>query len=129
MIRYTLLCWLVLAAADPLADEADLRRPSAITTIRVPLVPTDLFLRLAQYQNVREGSLQEWAADGSCMLIRTRFGDAAQFHRVYEPARNREQVTFFEELASGRPFRVRKAICWPHSATAASMSRPSAPSS
>jgi len=75
----------------------------------VPVVPADLFSRLAQYQNVRDASFQGWAPDDSGMLIRTRFGNAAQLHRVYEPGGRREQVTFFDEPASGRPIPGAKA--------------------
>jgi acetyl esterase/lipase len=94
---------LALAAAPALADEADPRRPAAISTTGVPVVPAELLERLAQYQNVREATFQGWAPDGSGMLVRTRFGNAAQLHRVYEPGGRREQVTFFEEPTSGRP--------------------------
>jgi dipeptidyl aminopeptidase/acylaminoacyl peptidase len=103
MSRCVPLSCLVFAAAAAFADDADPRRPSAITTSGVPVVPAELFARLAQYQNVREASFQGWASDGSGMLIRTRFGNAAQLHRVSEPGGRREQVTFFEEPASGRP--------------------------
>jgi dipeptidyl aminopeptidase/acylaminoacyl peptidase len=103
MTRCILLSCLALAAVPAFADEADPRRPAAITTTGVPIVPADLFARLAQYQNVREASFQGWAPDGSGMLIRTRFGNAAQLHRVYEPGGRREQVTFFDEPVTGRP--------------------------
>ncbi len=103
MIRCALLCWLVVAAGGALADDADPRRPAAITTTGVPLVPADLAERLAQYQNVREAAFQGWMPDGSGMLIRTRFGNSPQLHRVYEPGGRREQVTFFEEPTGGRP--------------------------
>ncbi|MEX2139225.1 MAG: prolyl oligopeptidase family serine peptidase [Pirellulales bacterium] len=108
MTRCLLLSWLVASVVPALADEADPRRPSAITTTNVPVVPADLLERLAQYQNVREAAFQGWAPDGSGMLIRTRFGNAPQLHRVYEPGGRREQVTFFDEPTSGRPVHGRK---------------------
>jgi dipeptidyl aminopeptidase/acylaminoacyl peptidase len=103
MPRSLLLSCLVLTAAAAFADDADPRRPSAVSTTGVPVVPADLVERLAQYQNVREASLQGWAPDGAGMLIRTRFGNSAQLHRVYEPGGRREQITFFDEPTSGRP--------------------------
>jgi dipeptidyl aminopeptidase/acylaminoacyl peptidase len=108
MNRCTLIVGLVLATSGALADEVDSRRPSAITTSGVPVVPADLFERLAQYQNVREASFQGWAADGAGMLVRTRFGNSAQLHRVYEPGGRREQVTFFDEPTGGRPIPASK---------------------
>jgi dipeptidyl aminopeptidase/acylaminoacyl peptidase len=108
MNRRLLLLALLLAPSPIWADDADPRRPAAITTTNVPTIPAELLARLAQYQNVRDASFQGWAADGSGMLIRTRFGNSAQLHRVYEPGGRREQVTFFEEPASGRPIPERK---------------------
>jgi dipeptidyl aminopeptidase/acylaminoacyl peptidase len=101
MTRSILLVSFALTAVPALADDADPRRPSAIATIGVPVAPAELHKRLAQYQNVREAAFQGWAPDGSGMLIRTRFGNAAQLHRVYEPGGRREQVTFFEEPTTG----------------------------
>ncbi|MGD9648968.1 MAG: prolyl oligopeptidase family serine peptidase [Pirellulales bacterium] len=96
-----------LACASPSArgadEAADPRRPPAITTSDVPVVPSEFFERLRQYQNVRTAGFQGWAADGRGMLIGTRFGNSVQLHRVYEPGGRREQVTFFDEPAGGRP--------------------------
>jgi protease II len=103
-----LLFALLLAPNSAQADDTDPRRPAAITTTGVPVVPAELAERLARFQNVREASFQGWAADGSGMLIRTRFGNSAQLHRVYEPGGRREQVTFFEEPTTGRPVPARK---------------------
>src|SRR5688500_17353981 len=97
-----LLLALLLSPYQSWADDADPRRPAAITTTGVPVVPAELLERLAQFQNVRQASFQGWAADGSGMLIRTRFGNSAQLHRVYEPGGRREQITFFDEPTSGR---------------------------
>lgn len=85
------------------ADEpSDPRRPAAITTSGVPTLPADLVARLSQYQDVRPTVFQGWSPDGRGILIGTRFGNAMQLHRVYTPAGRREQITFFEEPASGR---------------------------
>ena len=84
------------------AEDDDPRRPSAIETQSVPAVPDELFERLSQYQNIRSARFSGWSPDGRGMLIATRFGNATQLHRVYEPGGRREQVTFFDEPASGR---------------------------
>lgn len=94
------ICFLpFLAFADEPADPA---RPSAIRTESVPLVPREMIERLQQYQSVRGASLAGWSPDGRGVLIRTRFGNAAQLHRVYNPGGRREQITFFEEPVGGR---------------------------
>lgn len=93
----------MLRAGEGTAAPADARRPPAITTSDVPEVPAEFFERLRQYQNVRTAGFQGWATDGKGMLIATRFGNSLQLHRVYEPGGRREQVTFFDEPAGGRP--------------------------
>ncbi|HET6882198.1 MAG TPA: alpha/beta fold hydrolase [Pirellulales bacterium] len=84
------------------AEQNDPFRPPAIATQDVPVVPRELIERLRQYQDMREASFAGWSPDGDGMLIRTRFGNATQLHRVYMPGGRREQITFFEEPAAGR---------------------------
>lgn len=97
---------LAALASRPLrGDEAeplDPRRPPAIETSGVPVVPPELFERLNQYQNVRSAGFEGWSPDGQGMLVGTRFGNSSQLHRVGEPGARREQITFFEEPVSGR---------------------------
>ena len=94
-----------LAAAVPRASQAeepvDPRRPSAVVTAEVPVVPAEIFERLAQYSNVRGAGFRGWSPDGNGLLIRTRFGNSVQLHRVYEPGGRREQITFYDEPVSG----------------------------
>lgn len=92
-----------LQPLSTVADEpVDPFRPAAITTENVPLVPQSLIDDLRQYQNVRSAAFQGWSPDGNGILIQTRFGNASQLHRVYEPGGRREQVTFFDEPVAGR---------------------------
>ena len=83
-------------------EAADPRRPAAVETLEVPVIPGEIFERLRQYRNVREAGFAGWSPDGKGILIRTRFGNSAQLHRVYQPEGRREQITFFEEPVSGR---------------------------
>ncbi len=99
---YALLVVFGFAGPAAAGEPADAFRPPAISTQDVPAVPPELIERLRQYQNMREASFAGWSADGDGMLIRTRFGNAAQLHRVYVPGGRREQITFFEEPVSGR---------------------------
>lgn len=84
------------------ADETDPRRPPQIVTQDVPVVSPEVVERLRQYQNTRTASFAGWAPDGHGIAIQTRFGNAAQLHRVYEPGGRREQITFYEEPVGGR---------------------------
>lgn len=90
--------------SDLLAEQpVDPRRPAAIATEEVPVVPQEVFDRLRKYSHIRQAEFAGWAADGSGILIRTRFGNSLQLHRVYEPAGRRDQLTFFDEPVEGRP--------------------------
>lgn len=86
---------------EPGMAQVDNRKPAAIETQEVPVVPPELFSKLAQYQSIRGSAFRGWAPDGSGILVSTRFGNAAQLHRVYQPSGRREQITFFDEPVSG----------------------------
>lgn len=99
--------WVWGQAADsattprPTADGVDPRRPAAIETQDVPVVPPELFRRLAQYQSVRGAAFRGWSPDGQGILISTRFANSSQLHRVSQPEGRREQITFEEEPVGG----------------------------
>lgn len=82
-------------------SETDPRKPAAIETRDVPIIPAELFARIEQYQSVRGATFRGWAPDGTGILINTRFGNSSQLHRVYKPEGRREQITFFSEPVSG----------------------------
>jgi dipeptidyl aminopeptidase/acylaminoacyl peptidase len=86
------------------AQNLDPRKPPAIETQEVPVVPVELAKRLEQYQNTRAAAFAGW--DPACrgILIRTRFGNSVQLHRVYVPEGRREQITFFDEPVAGAGF-------------------------
>ena len=77
------------------------RKPAAIETEEVPPVPAELQAKLAQYQNMRAAGFAGWDPAGKGILVRTRFGNSLQLHRVYEPGGRREQITFFDEPVDG----------------------------
>jgi dipeptidyl aminopeptidase/acylaminoacyl peptidase len=91
----------ILAPLVSIAQDADSRRPAAIEVAEVPLVPADVFARLREYGHVRQAAFLGWAPDGSGILISTRFGNATQLHRVFQPGGRRDQVTFFDEPVRG----------------------------
>lgn len=87
--------------ADAAQPSADPHKPAAVETRDVPPVPPELFAKLAQYQNIRSAAFRSWAPSGDGMLVTTRFGNAAQLHRVRRPEGRREQLTFFDEPVTG----------------------------
>lgn len=94
-------CVFVFPSQIRAEEEIDPRRPAAIATEEVPVVPGEVFERLNQYSNIRGADMQGWAPDGNGLLISTRFANSSQLHRVYTPGGRREQVTFFEEPVRG----------------------------
>ena len=104
--RFGLLFALVLSSLGVFAraeELADPRRPSAIDTEEVPVIPQEVFERLRQYSHIRQAEFAGWSPDGKGMLVGTRFGNSVQLHRVYEPGGRREQLTFFDEPVEGHP--------------------------
>ncbi len=78
--------------------------PPAMKTENVPPIPAEIPERLNQYQNVRGARFLDWHPDGKSILIRTRFGNTLQLHRVYAPGGRREQITFFKEPIGGASY-------------------------
>jgi dipeptidyl aminopeptidase/acylaminoacyl peptidase len=86
----------------PCAAQSDPLKPPAIQTQDVPVIPAEFAERIHQYQNTRSADFEGWSPIGPGILVRTRFGNAPQLHRVYEPGGRREQITFFDEPVSGQ---------------------------
>lgn len=76
---------------------ADSRAPGKRIVENIPEIAPALSEGLQRYENTRAASPAGWAADGSGMLITTRFGSTTQVHRVKAPGAAREQLTFFDE--------------------------------
>ena len=91
-----------LATSARAEAEPDPRRPAAIVTENIPPTPERLWARLAEYQQVRPATFLGWAPSGKGVLIQTRFGATAQLHRVYQPGGRREQISFYNEAATGK---------------------------
>ena len=70
------------------------------TSENIPEIPAALLEQLNRYQNTRGAGLAGWTKDG-CLLISTRFAEAAQAHRVCQPLGMREQLTFYPEPVAG----------------------------
>ena len=65
----------------------------------VPTIDQEILNSIERYRNVRTASAIDWL--GSDLLIRTRFGESSQLHRVRAPMGMREQLTFADEPVSG----------------------------
>jgi dipeptidyl aminopeptidase/acylaminoacyl peptidase len=83
------------------ASDHDPLKPPAIQTQDVPVVPAEFAARLTQYQNTRAAGFAGWDPQARGILVRTRFGNSVQLHRVYQPGGRREQITFLTEPVGG----------------------------
>lgn len=65
----------------------------------VPTIDENILDSIEKYRNVRTAAVIDWL--GSDLMIRTRFGESSQLHRVRAPMGMREQLTFADEPVSG----------------------------
>lgn len=99
------VCCIALAAPAVAQDQARpgpvvTRQVGTLTLENVPETPPEVSERLRQYVNTRSAAFLDFLPDGG-ILISTRFGDAAQIHRVSEPMGVRSQLTFYDEAVGG----------------------------
>ena len=85
---------LLVASAAP----AEVREVGELVLDGIPDVPERIVEKTRQYQNVRPATLADWTPDGKGLLILTRFGEAAQVHRVMQPLGARQQLTNFARI-------------------------------
>ncbi len=63
----------------------------------IPPIPITIAEEAGRYGQYRSASFAEWHPVRLEMLVRTRFGNTSQVHKVAAPGAFREQLTFFEE--------------------------------
>lgn len=77
--------------------------PAAITAEGVPAIPAALAASVRPYLEYRSAQFQDWDPKSRAMLVTTRFGDAAQVHKISAPGAARNQLSFeAEPIASAR---------------------------
>src|SRR5688572_4614081 len=80
--------------APPPETPADAR---VVVLDGTPEVPPELHARLQQYLETRSAYADSIAADGSKLLVRTRFANTLQVHEVASAMGDRRQLTFGAE--------------------------------
>jgi len=73
----------------------------------VPAIPASLAAEVRRYTESRPASFMDWHPTRREVLIRTRFGNVAQVHRVAMPMGARTQLTFFDEPVDGAVYEPR----------------------
>ena len=81
-------------------DPAHVAKPAAVVADGIPPVPVELSARTRPYMEFRTASFASWHPRDRSMLIRTRFANTVQVHRVAAPLAYRQQLSFEEEPVS-----------------------------
>ena len=75
-----------------------------LITENIAEIPKELANQVKKYAESRGASLAEIHPTKNEIIISTRFGSTAQFHRVSQPMGARTQITFFDEPVSGASY-------------------------
>ena len=75
-----------------------------LITENIAEIPKELANQVKKYAESRGASLAEIHPTKNEIIINTRFGSTAQFHRVSQPMGARTQITFFDEPVSGASY-------------------------
>ena len=67
----------------------------------IPKIPSEIFVSLLRYQNVRAAGFRAWTVDGEGIYVSTGFGDVDSLHRIDMPLGARRQLTFYKDPVGG----------------------------
>ena len=76
-------------------------KPAALTADGIPAIPAALAEQSRPYMEFRTAGFSSWNPRDRSMLVRTRFGNTPQLHRVATPMGARQQVSFEVEPVGG----------------------------
>src|SRR4051812_7208700 len=85
-------------AADTVAP------PDSLVSENIPPIPASVAASVGRYTEFRAAQFRSWHPTKREMLIRTRFADTMQVHRVRTPLGARQQVTFFPDSVASAEF-------------------------
>ena len=94
----------LLAAAAVAAQQAYVTPSESLVEEGIPPIPAAVAATAGSYLEYRSAVLDDWHPTRRQMLIRTRFGDTVQLHRVERPGGEREQITFFPDAVAAGHF-------------------------
>src|SRR5205823_7721372 len=78
--------------------------PDSVVTEKIPPIPASIAQSVGRYTEFRAAGFRSWHPVRREMLIRTRFADTMQLHRVRSPLGARTQLTFFADSVAGGSF-------------------------
>ena len=101
-MKIPMIAFLLVAVFAPLGLAAEVIAPGdKMTLTNIPAVPRAVAEKSDRYGEYRSAGFAQWHPTKLEMLVRTRFGETSQVHRVSAPGGAREQVTFFDEPVGG----------------------------
>ena len=104
------LAWIVLVAvafafgAPAGAQQGVIAPGENLVVDGIPPIPASLAEAAGRYAENRLATPTDWHPQRRELLIRTRFGNTFQIHRVTMPGGARQQLTFFPDPVSGGHF-------------------------
>jgi len=102
MKKYLLPLCIILSIFLPYTNaQVERKEIGNLVIEEIPDIPERISERVFQYQNTRGVSFSGWLPSGNEILIRTRFGETNQVHKVEMPGGARKQLTFFPEPVNG----------------------------
>ncbi|MGH9579615.1 MAG: S9 family peptidase, partial [Terriglobales bacterium] len=104
-VLLVLLCAAPLIAQTGEIQAGEIQPGDNLVVEGVPKIPASLAAQVGRYTEFRSAVFMDWHPTQREMLIRTRFADTAQIHRVKFPGGARTQLTFFPERVPGAAFR------------------------
>ena len=95
-MRYALLL-LLMPLVAPAEPERRTMNDGQLLLEDVPEIPAAISDAVAPFEHVRQALFMDWLEEGEGMLVRTRFGDVDQLHRVRRAGGARHQLTFGDD--------------------------------
>jgi dipeptidyl aminopeptidase/acylaminoacyl peptidase len=95
---------LLLTATAALAQENAIAPGENLIAEGIPPVPASLVEAVGRHTEFRRAAFLSWHPTKREMLIRTRFAETPQIHRVQAPGGARTQLTFFTDATRGAAY-------------------------
>jgi dipeptidyl aminopeptidase/acylaminoacyl peptidase len=104
VVAVVLAPWVAGQPAVPSSAAEVVPVPDALVAENVPPISRSVAESVGRYTEFRSAGFRSWHPTRREMLIRTRFADVAQIHRVNFPLGARTQITFFPDAVAGASY-------------------------
>ncbi len=102
--RFLILALLLFPAPSVFTQDSAIVPSDNLVADGIPAVPASLAEAAGRYTEFRRAAFLSWHPVRREMLIRTRFAETAQIHRVQAPGGDRAQLTFFADAVRGASY-------------------------